>query len=87
MAAGGLVGTTLDKYAGQAIKGSVKASLKIQDQLKKISALLMQDSAFAKKYGSILEKTANRGQKALIVTHHMLMNSRPDYREKFIENN
>ena len=87
MAAGGLVGTTLDKYAGQTIKGSVKASLKIQDQLKKISALLMQDSAFAKKYGSILEKTANRGQKALIVTHHMLMNSRPDYREKFIENN
>ncbi len=78
---GGALGATADKYAGKALKGSLDAGIAAREFADKAYEALVSAPEKLGKYQGVLRQAANKGPKAFVLYHHMLMNNDPEYRQ------
>lgn len=80
MAAGGFAA---DKYGGTMMKGAVRGMTFPTRAAKGIAEMVGQRLPRDSRYWQILTEAANKSPKSLVVTHHLLMSSDPEYRKNF----
>lgn len=78
-------GFAADKYGGKMAKGAINATMFIPKQARKIAEFAGERLPRDSKYFKILTESANQSPKALVVTHHLLMSSDPEYRAYFAD--
>ncbi len=80
VAAGVAAGATADKYAGPVFKKALDSGIAIKTGADKAYNVLVNAPAKLGKYERVLREAANKGPKAFILYHHLLMNNDPEYR-------
>lgn len=71
-AVGGALGATADKYAGRAVRGALNQTMNLEDAVKRL----------APKYQRAFESAGGRGSTAMAVTHYILQQQDPEYRQQ-----
>lgn len=82
---GGAIGATGDKYAGVAFKKALDGGIAVRSGADKAYQALIAAPAKLGKYQRVLREAANKGPKAFILYHHLLMQNDPEYRAIYEE--
>jgi len=78
-------GFAADKYGGKMAKGAINASMFIPKQAKRVAEFAGERLPRDSKYFKMLMTAINKSPKELVVTHHLLMSSDPEYRAYFAD--
>lgn len=76
-------GFAADKYGGTMVKGAVRGMTFPTRAARGIAEAVGERLPRDSRYWKILTEAANKSPKALVVTHHLLMSSDPEYRKTF----
>lgn len=75
------LGMAADKYGGRMAKGAIDAINFLPRSARRIAEFASEKLPRDSKAFRMLTTAANNGPKALVITHHLLMNGDPEYRK------
>jgi len=82
---GGTVGAGIDKFGGKVARAGIDAGMGIGETYKAIANKLKNPSPRMAPFVKTLQQGMRQGPKGLILSHHLLWNNDPEYRQAFSE--